>query len=136
MRVLSILAKFFTGLWKFLRSTLLSKKWWDKYYWMPVAFLVGLITWILSGGTKSPSKKIIDKINGIKKSEREKIAKITKESKKRNSKDESEAEEQKERIQKETARKLEDARDKIEKENKKLESDSDTVNDMLNDLLD
>ena len=107
MIVLNVLSKFFSGVWEFLKSTLFSKEWWDKYYWIPVAFLVGLILWILSGGRKNPTAKV-----------------------------ESEAKEQKEHIQKEADRKVKDARDKLKKENKKLEDDSEAVNDILNDILD
>ncbi len=136
MIVLNVLSKFFSGVWEFLKSTLFSKEWWDKYYWIPVAFLVGLILWILTGGKKSPTEKVIGRLNDIKKSEREKIAKITKESNKKNSKFEDEAKKQKEHIQKETDRKVKDAEDNIKEENKALEDDSDAVNNILNDILD
>ena len=122
MIVLNVLSKFFSGVWEFLKSTLFSKEWWDKYYWIPVAFLVGLILWILSGGRKNPTEKVVKRLNDIKKSERKNI--------------ESEAKEQKEDIQQEADRKVKDARDKLKKENKKLEDDSEAVNDILNDILD
>ena len=136
MIVLNVLSKFFSGVWEFLKSTLFSKEWWDKYYWIPVAFLVGLILWILSGGRKNPTEKVVKRLNDIKKSERKNIAKIKKEATDKESKVESEAKEQKEHIQKEADRKVKDARDKLKKENKKLEDDSEAVNDILNDLLD
>ena len=130
MIVLNDLSKFFSGVWEFLKSTLFSKEWWDKYYWIPVAFLVGLILWILSGGRKNPTEKVVKRLNDIKKS------KIKKEATDKESKVESEAKEQKEHIQKEADRKVKDARDKLKKENKKLEDDSEAVNDILNDILD
>jgi len=136
MIVLNILSKFFSGVWEFLKSTLFSKEWWDKYYWIPVAFLVGLILWILSGGKKNPTEKVVKRLNDIKKSERKNIAKIKKEATDKESKAESEAKDQKEHIQKEADRKVKDARDKLKRENKKLEDDSKAVNDILNDLLD
>ena len=136
MIVLNVLSKFFSGVWEFLKSTLFSKEWWDKYYWIPVAFLVGLILWILSGGKKSPTEKVVKRLNDIKKSERKNIAKIKKEATDKESEVESEAKEQKEDIQKEADRKVKDARDKLKKENKKLEDDSEAVNDILNDILD
>ena len=136
MIVLNVLSKFFSGVWEFLKSTLFSKEWWDKYYWIPVAFLVGLILWILSGGRKNPTEKVVKRLNDIKKSERKNIAKIKKEATDKESKVESEAKEQKEDIQKEADRKVKDARDKLKKENKKLEDDSEAVNDILNDILD
>ena len=136
MIVLNVLSKFFSGVWEFLKSTLFSKEWWDKYYWIPVAFLVGLILWILSGGRKNPTEKVVKRLNDIKKSERKNIAKIKKEATDKESKVESEAKEQKEHIQKEADRKVKDARDKLKKENKKLEDDSEAVNDILNDILD
>ena len=73
MIVLNVLSKFFSGVWEFLKSTLFSKKWWDKYYWIPVAFLVGLILWILSGGKKNPTEKVVKRLHDIKKSERKNI---------------------------------------------------------------
>tara|TARA_A100001515_G_scaffold144937_1_gene150844 strand:- start:1892 stop:2302 length:411 start_codon:yes stop_codon:yes gene_type:complete len=136
MIVLNVLSKFFSGVWEFLKSTLFSKEWWDKYYWIPVAFLVGLILWILSGGRKNPTEKVVKRLNDIKKSERKNIAKIKKEATDKESEVESEAKEQKEDIQKEADRKVKDARDKLKKENKKLEDDSEAVNDILNDILD
>ena len=136
MIVLNVLSKFFSGVWEFLKSTLFSKEWWDKYYWIPVAFLVGLILWILSGGMKNPTEKVVKRLNDIKKSERKNIAKIKKEATDKESEVESEAKEQKEDIQKEADRKVKDARDKLKKENKKLEDDSEAVNDILNDILD
>ena len=135
MQVLGVLTGFFTGLWKFLRSTLLSKKWWDKYYWIPVAFLVGLILWILSGGKRSPSEKIVKRLNEIKKEERENIAKIKQNATKENTKLESEARKEKKLIEKEKANKIADAKEKIKNENKALKDDSEAVNNMLNDLL-
>ena len=136
MIVLNVLSKFFSGVWEFLKSTLFSKKWWDKYYWIPVAFLVGWILWILSGGKKNPTEKVVKRLHDIKKSERKNIAKIKKEATDKESKAESEAKDQKEHIQKEADRKVKDARDKLKKENKKLEDDSEAVNDILNDILD
>ena len=108
----------------------------DKYYWIPVAFLVGLILWLLSGGKRNPSEKIVRRLNEIKKAERENIAKIRHDAKKEETKLESDARKEKERIQKETNKKIADAKDEIEKENKALKDDSEAVNSMLNDLLD
>ena len=135
MQVLTILADFFARVWKFLRNTLLSKKWWDRYYWIPVAFLVGLILWLLSGGKRNPSEKIVKRLNEIKKAEREKIAEIRHDATKENTKLESEARKEKELIKKETEKKIADAKEKIKNENKALKDDSEAVNNMLNDLL-
>ena len=135
MQVLTILADFFARVWIFLRNTLLSKKWWDRYYWIPVAFLVGLILWLLSGGKRNPSEKIVKRLNEIKKAEREKIAEIRHDATKENTKLESEARKEKELIKKETAKKIADAKEKIKNENKALKDDSEAVNNMLNDLL-
>jgi len=136
MLVLDFLTNLLGRVWKFLKNTLLSKKWWDRYYWIPVAFLVGLIMWLLSGGKKNPSEKIIKRLNEIKKEERENIAKIRHDATKEESKLESDARKEKERIQKEADKKVADAKDEIEKENKALKDDSEAVNTMLNDLLD
>lgn len=136
MTVLHTLASLLGRTWDFLKDTLLSKKWWDRYYWVPVAFLVGLILWLLSGGKRNPSEKVIKRLNEIKKEERENIAKIRHNATKEASKLESESGKEKERIQKETEKKVADAKDEIEKENKALKDDSEAVNTMLNDLLD
>lgn len=136
MTILNFMANLFGQIWKFLRNTLLSKKWWDRYYWIPVAFLVGLILWLLSGGKKNPSEKIVKRLNEIKKAERENIAKIRHDATKEETKLESDARKEKERIQKEADKKVADAKDEIDKENKALKDDSEAVNSMLNDLLD
>tara|TARA_R100001163_G_C5023612_1_gene165772 strand:- start:617 stop:1027 length:411 start_codon:yes stop_codon:yes gene_type:complete len=121
--------------WEFLKSTLFSKKWWDKYYWIPVAFLVGLILWILSGGKTKPPAEVFRKMRDRDNQEAESIAKHEKEAEEKDAEIEEEAKKKEEEIKEEAAQKISDAAKDIEEENKKIKNDSKAVNDLLNDLV-
>jgi len=136
MAVLHILANLLGRIWDFLKNTLFSKKWWDRYYWIPVAFLVGVIIWILSGGRRSPSEKIVTKLNEIRKNERENIVEIEREAKKIENNLESEHQKETKRIQDESDQKLEEVKERLKEDHESMKDDSQAINDALNKLMD
>ena len=121
--------------WEFLKNTLFSKKWWDKYYWIPVAVVVGLILGILSGGKSKPTVEIVKKLRRLENQESENIAEHEKDAKEKDAEIEQEAKKKQQDIEEKTSKKISEIRKDIEEDSKKLKNDSEAINNILNDLV-
>ena len=121
---------------KFIRETVLSKSWWDKYYWIPTTFLVGVLFWVLSGGKKSPLADIFKRIHEIEKDSTDKINTIKSESEIKDMEIQDKAVRDKTRIMKETAEAIAEIRKELNNESKDIAGDSAAINDELNSILD
>jgi Sec-independent protein translocase protein TatA len=120
----------------FIRRTIFSKSWWDKYYWIPTTFLVGILLWILSGGKESPLGNIFKRINKIEKDNKSNIEDIKSDSDTKDKEIQDKAKADKEKIQEETKETLAEIRKELDNESKAIAGDSGAINDELNSILD
>jgi len=113
----------------FLKSTIFSKSWWSKYYWIVVSFLVGIIILMISGSGGSPLGRIFKRLNKIEKKSRDKIRDIESESEKLADDIQEKSEIEKEKVRKETKEAVAKIKKELDTKSKSIAGDSNAIND-------
>ena len=125
---------FFYKIWKTLKRTVFSLKWWKENWYLPWFFVVGLLVWIVSS-VRGSAANFIKRTSGLIETERETIKEIERKSDEEETKLEEKARLEKQVIREETEDKLDAQEAEIEKKNNAIKDDSEAINKEINDAL-
>jgi sugar phosphate permease len=117
------------------KHTVFSTRWWKEHWWVPFVFLFGVVVWLLTKGRNSPVRKVSERINKIRKKEREEIDRVKIETAQLNAKIDDEAREKIKNAVAETKKMMDDSEDQNEKFKDIVKDNSEAINKALNDVI-
>ena len=115
------------------KRTIFSTRWWRNHWWVPFVFLFGMVMWLLTKGRYNPVRKVSERINKIRKKDREETAKAHLQLAQRTIEIDEEARKKIKKVVEDTRKLMSGAEDENEKFKEIVKDNSEAINKALND---
>jgi len=115
------------------KHTVFSTRWWRDHWWVPFVFLFGIVMWLLTKGRNNPVREVSERLNKIRKKDREETAKAQLQLAKKTAEIDETARQKIKKVVKDTKKLMDESEDQNEKFKEIIKNNSEAINKALND---